>query len=312
MRIEESGQIARVAAVIVTYNRRNLLSRCLDAVLGQSRLPDVVYVVDNASTDGTAEMIASKYAGRVLHELLSRNVGGAGGFQRGIELAFAGNYDWIWVMDDDGVPHRDCLEGLIRVAVNSALDSVAPSVVAEGATGDLAFTLSGAGGVARTLLDVQRMAGSDSLVLRDTAAFFNGVLLSHAAVERVGVPDGRFFIYGDEVEYFQRLRSAGLRVGTAVDCLFEHPAKSDTQHVVGALLSISYSGIPLKDYCFYRNRAYINLRYGFYREILVDLVRYVIFFLVRRREMCRFFFVLRASCDGFRGRFGRERHFLEA
>jgi GT2 family glycosyltransferase len=45
---------SKVAAVVVTYNRRDLLLESLAAVLAQSRAPDSVIVVDNASEDGTA------------------------------------------------------------------------------------------------------------------------------------------------------------------------------------------------------------------------------------------------------------------
>lgn len=47
----------KVCAVIVTYNRKELLRECLKAVLGQTRPPDHILVVDNASTDGTLEML---------------------------------------------------------------------------------------------------------------------------------------------------------------------------------------------------------------------------------------------------------------
>jgi len=56
-----------VCAVIPTYNRSALLAECLESVLHQTRPADEVIVVDNASTDGTGEMVAQKFAGRVIY-----------------------------------------------------------------------------------------------------------------------------------------------------------------------------------------------------------------------------------------------------
>jgi rhamnopyranosyl-N-acetylglucosaminyl-diphospho-decaprenol beta-1,3/1,4-galactofuranosyltransferase len=57
-----------VAAVVVTYNRKELLRQCLGGILAQTRPVDAIYVVDNASTDGTDQMIAAEYADRVIYE----------------------------------------------------------------------------------------------------------------------------------------------------------------------------------------------------------------------------------------------------
>src|SRR3954466_11680448 len=88
-----------VCAVVVTYNRRNLLARCLDHLERQSHPPDRILVVDNASTDGTAELLAARDGIEVMR--MRENRGGAGGFERGLEHAYAGGYEWIWLLDDD-------------------------------------------------------------------------------------------------------------------------------------------------------------------------------------------------------------------
>ena len=71
------GDQPRVIAVVVTYNRRDLLTESLSAVLAQSRAPDAVIVMDNASTDGTAEMVAARFPS-VRLAVARRNTGGAG------------------------------------------------------------------------------------------------------------------------------------------------------------------------------------------------------------------------------------------
>ena len=102
----------RVAAVVVTYNRRDLLLESLAAVLAQTRAPDKVIVVDNASEDGTAAAVRDQFPSVHLAEL-RRNSGGAGGFAGGMALALADGADLIWLMDDDTVPEPGALSALL-------------------------------------------------------------------------------------------------------------------------------------------------------------------------------------------------------
>ncbi|HNS25876.1 MAG TPA: glycosyltransferase, partial [Methanobacteriaceae archaeon] len=116
-----------VCAVVVTYNRRELLIECLDALRNQTRPVDAVYLVDNASTDDTPELLLEKgyldlvpETGEeawertlkrddlVVHYLrLSHNQGGSGGFHQGVKRAYQQGYQWLWLMDDDARPQED-------------------------------------------------------------------------------------------------------------------------------------------------------------------------------------------------------------
>jgi GT2 family glycosyltransferase len=81
--------VTRIIAVIVTYNRCEKLPTVIDHVLEQTRTPDGVLVVDNASTDGTQDVLA-RYAGDKRVEVLAlpENTGGAGGFASGMARAY--------------------------------------------------------------------------------------------------------------------------------------------------------------------------------------------------------------------------------
>lgn len=112
-----------VATIIVTYNRKDLLLKCIDAVCSQSRQPDVIYIIDNHSTDGTSLLLKDKviandrqmYKGiKLKYVQLPVNGGGSMGFYEGLKRAHTeGSYDYYWVMDDDGEPHCDCLKELL-------------------------------------------------------------------------------------------------------------------------------------------------------------------------------------------------------
>ena len=105
-----------VAVVIVTFNRADLLDRMLDGLAAQTRRPDAVIVIDNASTDHTRATLDARIerGDLALHVTTTeRNLGGAGGFHIGVRAAYDGGWDRIWLMDDDVVPDPDCLAVLM-------------------------------------------------------------------------------------------------------------------------------------------------------------------------------------------------------
>lgn len=103
----------KVIAVIVTYNRKTLLQRVVDSLRNQSVPLYGIIVVDNGSTDGTGEWLDGQDGLTVIHQ---ENVGGSGGFWRGIKEASRLDCDWIWCMDDDVFPREDCLKTLLDYA----------------------------------------------------------------------------------------------------------------------------------------------------------------------------------------------------
>src|SRR5690606_18523667 len=96
-------------------NRADLLREALDALAAQTRPPDAVIVIDNASTDDSAAVAAQH---PVVTRLVSleRNTGGAGGFAAGLAVALDDpGLDFVWLMDDDTIPTPDALTELLRV-----------------------------------------------------------------------------------------------------------------------------------------------------------------------------------------------------
>jgi rhamnopyranosyl-N-acetylglucosaminyl-diphospho-decaprenol beta-1,3/1,4-galactofuranosyltransferase len=302
----------RVAVVVVTWNRADLVERILRAVDAQTHRPEVVVVVDNASTDTTPQVLdrlADDLTVRLDVLRLPRNTGGAGGFHAGLERALATDAELFWLMDDDGLPPADCLESLLPALERH--DFVGPAVVAEGDPTRLCFPirLPGTARVVHRLDDVER-AATDG-VLPEVVIPFNGVLLTRDLVERIGTPREEFFIWGDDVEYLWRARRAGARVATVVGSHFAHPATDDlgTPMMFGRT-TYNHSPSDLKHYCMARNNV-VNLRdYVGWLGVLAFLVKTVWFYLFTRPSGPRLALSARAALAGVRHDFTGHERFL--
>lgn len=204
----------RVVAVVVTYNRKRLLLACLDALVRQRAPLAAVVVVDNASTDGTAEALRrSAVAGAVPMRLLrlSRNGGGAEGFHYGVAAALEQRSDWLWLMDDDCEPDEDTLERLLSAAAadHHATSLLAPTVVSPERR---VLPLNRGRVRARwglaplTALSEEEHTGAEREIGFCT---FVGPLIRSDAARRAGLPMREMFIRNDDVEYSLRLAGLG-------------------------------------------------------------------------------------------------------
>lgn len=214
-----------VAAVVVTYNRKALLHQCLQALTAQTHPVDVLYVVDNASTDGTAAVVQAAFPEVELLEM-DTNVGGAGGFHTGMKAAAEGGADWIWVMDDDAEPAPDALETLLTPGLHRRPDGIALTPMKRLPSGHLQYDQVGWYDPVRMTL--QPISASDAKAPFTEVEYgtFVGLLVSADAVRRVGLPDASYFIWYDDVEFCLRLQQAGR--------LYLVPTSEIVHHVAGA------------------------------------------------------------------------------
>ena len=193
----------RVVAVIVTYNRRDLLLEALAAVRAQQRPLDQVIVVDNASTDGTAEAVRAAF-GEVQLAELGANYGGAGGFAYGMAAALADGADLIWAMDDDTIPEPGALAALL--AARARYLGPAPVIVASTVLWTDGRPHPMNTPRARPMATAaERTAAAASGCVPIRSASFVSVLVDAAECRRRGLPKADFFLWNDDFEFTTRL-----------------------------------------------------------------------------------------------------------
>lgn len=200
----------RVVAVVVTYNRRSLLPLTLNGIAQGAGTPDAVVVVDNASTDGTAQYLTELEYPLPLEVLtLTQNMGGAGGFAAGIDRALAHhNPDLIWVMDDDTEPTNNTLAEAVTAWENySPVRAHRPAVVASKVVWDdgrdhpmNTMRTMFVAGAARH----KRAHAVGARPIR-SASFVSILLDAQAIRQNGGLPIAEFFIWNDDFEFSTRL-----------------------------------------------------------------------------------------------------------
>lgn len=237
--------------VIVTYNRCALLARCLDYVQIQSRQPDQIVVINNGSTDATESMLCARNVRCITQE----NVGSAGGWHRGIQFALDEGFDAVWLMDDDGFPEPSALNCLEQ-AFQPWMACVSSVVLCENDPARFVFpfpvldqdglpVIFGRQRKIPTMEVLLKIAGDG---VYPFAHLFNGALVSVAAIRRVGNVNRDFFIFGDEVDYFFRLREFGP-VYSVLAAHHLHPDVSSRPYTPG------------KIYYYVKNTFVLNARY---------------------------------------------------
>jgi rhamnopyranosyl-N-acetylglucosaminyl-diphospho-decaprenol beta-1,3/1,4-galactofuranosyltransferase len=316
----------KIAAVVVTYNRKDLLGQCLDSLLRQSRPLDALYLIDNHSTDGTYEYLLGRNliapadrratgpvetarpaatSGTVHYIRMPENTGGAGGFHEGMKRATAAGFDWLWLMDDDLLTAPDALEILLqkrttlrrRGKESFLLNSLV--VARDGPDSDvLAFPLQEltARGYPKRVYHWRLSEVRDQVQdgLYRWACPFNGTLVPARAVAEVGLPNKDFFLWGDERDFLWRAAQR-FELYTAVDSKVFHPL-------------CRVAGFDWRQYYGIRNALLINRHFRWpalrnAKLILASLIKGA------RHGRSGLLLVLRAIRDGLTGRLGRREEY---
>ena len=197
----------QVAAVVVTYNRLTMLQKCIESLRSQTTPCDIL-VVNNASTDDTAQWLEARQEASILTTRnTGTNLGGAGGFNFGMRWAVEDGYEYLWLMDDDCLPEPDALEKLLEA--DRLLD---------GKYGWLSSKALWTDGSECRMnrQKLKKKSGESGLFVKEglvqaVQATFVSLFLRTETVQSFGLPIKEFFIWGDDIEYTRRIAVRGKR-----------------------------------------------------------------------------------------------------
>ncbi|WP_367370730.1 glycosyltransferase family 2 protein [Leuconostoc carnosum] len=245
---------ATVSAVIVTYNRLELLKASIQKVLGQNTpaLKHVI-IVNGASTDGTREYLDSLADNRLIIEHLSENLGGAGGFNWGIRQFYEKTQDdLVWVMDDDSMPTETALSKLLTMFnANSDAGWGASKVNwIDGEWSKMNVPAPADGGKTAVFY------GQDNWVPIKHATFVS-TIFKRELIQKAGLPQKEYFIWGDDIEFTERC-SREMTGYFVRDSIVIHASKSNPNpgDIVGELDETRLPRYLLE----YRNRLLTSRR----------------------------------------------------
>ncbi|MCT7579734.1 glycosyltransferase [Aliarcobacter butzleri] len=314
----------KICTVVVTYNRYKLLKECLDSLLYQTYKTDIL-VVNNASTDDTDSKIKEdKYLENenIIYKKLPKNLGGAGGFHFGVKYAQENSYDYVWLMDDDAEPELNTLEGLVKNIDDSKYSAYAPKLFI-GTKENSVLSLSGYGH--RAMFDYYNCIPSfqkpvnkeiyDSEFAQIDLASFVGILIPLTSIKKIGLPEERFFIHHDDVEYSLRLSTIG-KILMINSVNIYHKEQRQEEKVQKQFLwfkknRIRFDKLWLK-YFGLRNSIFIALKYGkgnkryfliakLYLELIKDIILY------DDNKYTRLVFATNSVFDGLKGTFDNDK-----
>lgn len=295
-----------IAAVVVTFNRRHLLQECLRGLLAQTRPLDEIIVVDNGSTDQTRVMLIEQFPD-VTIVALDENLGGAGGFAKGIEFAYAQGHDWIWIMDDDAIPHPEALACLLKVLQNTEVgrrsEVFVSSLPRSRDSEELVWPIKASKGW------ISELTQSPKGPFEADFLPFLGLLLPAQAVVKVGLPRVDFFVLLDDVEYCYRAKTKGYTLICVPESLIYHPIPPRKKFRMLKKTIFVECLPPWKGYYDIRNRVLLGLEYeGFkfwYRRLPVLSLRIMLSLLWCGARSDRLCLYTRGILDGFMGRTGK-------
>ncbi len=243
----------KITAVVVTFNRLELLKQGIECLRKQQKLTGII-VVNNGSTDGTREWLDAQPGLLVVHQ---DNVGGSGGFYTGIERAYSEGADWIWCMDDDVFPHPDCLDRLLPYTDRPEVGILSPRRLLEGKVFTHEFRhfnfTNPVGSLHGRKLAKQQVNQATEIVGAD----FEGPFISRRVVEKIGLPNRELFIFCDDTDYCLRAHLAGFKLFYIPEALMDKHKFFSNDTWTSRNRKKKW-----KRYYQVRNEAYLNHHYG--------------------------------------------------
>jgi GT2 family glycosyltransferase len=206
----------KIGIVTVTYNSRQVIDDFIVSLLNQTHSNFVLYVVDNASDDGTLERLADFNDSRIEVIRNRTNTGAAEGNNQGIRASLADNCDPILLINNDTVFGPHLLQQLLAGLEEHGCEIIAPKILFHGsdkviwsAGGDFdrvrgyASHLYGHGELDSGQFDSRRYVENAPTTC---------LLVRKRVFDRIGYLDPRYFAYVEDTDFCYRAKLAGLKL----------------------------------------------------------------------------------------------------
>jgi GT2 family glycosyltransferase len=326
----------RVAVVVVTYGDRwHLLSKVLQELMTYQQVCDIV-VIDNDSTYDLLDRVKAAALDHVKVVSMGENSGSAGGYAAGIQEAYnTTKADLIWLLDDDNRPRGRCLQRLLLTYAALGCDPSNLLLCLRRNRRDQSLALAGERQMrvkpnsflgfhlSELPQKMRRHAFRSSPIdahWRNTIvavwiAPYGGLLFHRSWVERAGLPDARFYLYGDDHEYTSRIAAAGGTISLVGYCKIEDLEESWINQGSGVVALVSSSSSRARVFYSTRNRVYlewrrfVSNRAFYFANIVAYLAMLMVWALVRERAPLQLFarikLITEAIVAGVRGQLGK-------
>ncbi len=292
-----------VHIILVNWNGLDDTRACVQSCLGLTYERFEVVLVDNASADGSGQVLATEYADedRVCVLLNGTNLGFAGGNNTGITHALAAGADFVWLLNNDTFADPHALSALVDAATEHPEAGMFGSKVY---FADRPATLWFAGGFIRDTREgsaYHRGLEEEDRGQYDTAEVVDyitgcSLLVSTDLVRSIGTMSEDYFLYWEEVDWCDRATAAGR------PCLYVPTSK--VWHKVGASLGATNSPTQIRYDARNRLIFYWRNRRRAFPRIWLWFNRQVLGFALHRRRGRDALIMLHAEADFFTGKRG--------
>ena len=248
-----------VLAVVVTFNRLDELKVCVAALKSQSYESLNILVVNNGSTDGTKEWLTQQSNVIVINQ---ENLGGAGGFYTGMKYMYDNGYEWLVMMDDDGIPDKNEIKNLIQ-SYDKVVSAVGKEVILNALVADkddkdyTAFLWARGSRRTTKITELQKEQFFNDIHP------FNGTLVKRSVIEKIGMIKKEMFIWGDEKEYMARAIPNGIGLYTVPAAIEYHPKEKGRKgNIIPFISKYQILVKPEKmSHYYYRNEGFVYNAY---------------------------------------------------
>lgn len=214
----------KYAIVIVTYNRKQLLQECVEKAYRQTIPAQSIIIIDNASTDGTQTYLEELAAESTIYDIiqLPQNIGGAGGFSKGIERVLQKDVESVLLIDDDAMLEKDYMEKLLKARETHPDYQAFAGTVKVNDTIDTFHRRD----VSRPGLFFKNCEEEkyNQPHFACEIASFCGMLVDITLIREIGLPHAEYFIWHDDAEYSLRIKEHSKFL-VITDAILNHKTK---------------------------------------------------------------------------------------